>query len=168
MPLTKVLTVFQKVVHGISRRLNILGLCFVGFMMLLTVADVLLRWIFNRPITGVFEITEYLLVVIMAFTVPWCTIQDKQMKVDLVVSRFKRHIQVIIDTLTCMLSLAICIIITWHTFTEAIYIYESGRASALLEVPAYPVYFLLSFGFGVLSLTAASRLIDFFKEVRKR
>jgi TRAP-type C4-dicarboxylate transport system permease small subunit len=49
-------------VNLVSRWFNYLGVGVLTIMMLLTVSDVLLRFVFNRPILGTLELTEYMMV----------------------------------------------------------------------------------------------------------
>ena len=60
----------DKVVSPLSKCLHWLGATLLFGMMLLTTADVILRYFFNRPITGSFELTQYLMVMIVSLLLP--------------------------------------------------------------------------------------------------
>ena len=54
-------------IFSLSRGLNIVGVSTLMVMMVLTVADVSLRYLINQPIPGAFELTEFLLVILASF-----------------------------------------------------------------------------------------------------
>ena len=71
-------------------RAFIAGLCgwvaaaFLAAMMLLTVADVVLRAVFNRPIRGTFELIELLLACTFFLALPAVFLRDENLVVDIV------------------------------------------------------------------------------------
>jgi TRAP-type C4-dicarboxylate transport system permease small subunit len=157
--LNKWLTGYNKGIYSISRVLNFVGVIILTLLMLLTVADVFMRRVFNKPILASFELTEYLMTVILFFTIAWATVQGKLIRVDLFIMRLPSRTQLIFDLTTCILSLAIAIIITWRSFVEMIFIYELQRASLILKIPAYPFYFMLAIGCIMLCLAIINQLI---------
>ena len=61
-----------------------LAAAFVAAMMLLTVADVVLRAVFNRPIRGTLEIVELLLACTFFLALPAVFLRDENLVVDVV------------------------------------------------------------------------------------
>ena len=64
-------------------------------MMGLTAADVACRYIFNRPIIGVFELTEYLVLILIFSFIGYTQSQGGHVSVDLLLPRLPasyRHI----------------------------------------------------------------------------
>ena len=71
------------------RSLNVL-LAYAGSyvlfgMMLLTIFDVIGRYVFNSPITGAFEITEAMMVTMVFFFIGYAQAKKSHVAVDLVV-----------------------------------------------------------------------------------
>ena len=60
----------DKVVNPLSRVCHGIGSVILAFMMFITAADVCLRYFFNRPIMGAYELTEITLVVWMIRSAP--------------------------------------------------------------------------------------------------
>ncbi|HJO85999.1 MAG TPA: TRAP transporter small permease, partial [Rhodospirillales bacterium] len=67
-------------------------------MMVLTFVDVWARYGFNAPIPGGFEITEYLLVILIYAALPLVTARDEHVTVDVLdslipeaITRIQRH-----------------------------------------------------------------------------
>ena len=121
------------------------------FMMLLTVADVFLRYVFNRPIVGGTEITE-LMMVPLALGMGWCVLKDKTIKMGLIVDNLPLKVQSIITSITYTIGFSAFIFITWRTFLESVRVERLNGMTAILRIPTYPFYGLLGFCFAILTL----------------
>lgn len=150
----------MKIITRLSRVLNIAAACAMAVMMLLTVSDVFLRYFFNRPIIGVTELTELLMVCVGFLGLAWCATKGQHLKVDLVMSRFPARVQTNVDSITLFAGLCVCVFITWQSFLESMTSLRFHSTSSLLKVPDYPFYFVLTLGFAILCLAIAIELIQ--------
>ena len=121
-------------------------------MMLLTVAEVFLRYVFNRPIIGCTEYIEYLMVFVGFLGLAWCASKGMHVKVELLVSRFSERAQGIVDTINALLVIAVCVILIWRSFVESIDARLIHWASTITDIPWYPFYYVIAFGFFLLFL----------------
>jgi len=87
----------NNIIHGLKRVVNPLVriIAFVAagvlaLMMFLTAADVLLRYIFNRPISGTWELTSYMMVVMVSFGLSYCALVKGLISVEVLTSRFSQ------------------------------------------------------------------------------
>jgi TRAP-type C4-dicarboxylate transport system permease small subunit len=147
-------------VNRISRWFNYLGVGVLTIMMLLTVSDVLLRYLFNRPILGTLELTEYMMVPVVFLGLAWCAARRENIKVDILISRLKTRPRAILDSITCFLSLVVMVFITWQNFMETGNIWESYRVSDILHVPAYPFFVVLTLGCFLLCVVLVINLVE--------
>lgn len=147
-------------VNRISRWSNYLGVGVLIIMMLLTVSDVLLRYLFNSPILGTLELTEYMMVPVVFLGLAWCAVRRENIKVDILVSRLKTRPRAILDSLTCFLSLVVMVFITWQNFLETGNIWDSYRVSDILHVPAYPFFVVLTLGCFLLCIVLLINLVE--------
>jgi len=154
-------------VAAISRWLNVLGILVLGALIAVTVLDVLGRSILKRPILGTFELTEYMLSVIVFSTVAWCAVAKSHIKVDIVTSHLSGRVQAIMGLLTHILSLGLLVVITWQCIVEALAVTEVGKSSTMLNVPAYPFYWLMSLGLLVLCLQLLVEIFQYGSKVRR-
>jgi len=121
-------------------------------MMFLTTADVTLRYFLNRPIKGAFELSEFMMVVIVFFGLAYTAAQRGHVSVELVVSRFGERVQALIDSVTSLLSLGIFSLITWQTALNAKAAWLSGEVSMDLQLPVFVFKSLVPLGSLVLCL----------------
>ena len=150
----------MKIIHFLSRIMNILASAVLVAMMLLTVSDVCLRYFLRRPILGTTELTENMMVCLAFSALAWCAAQQGHLKVDLVMSRFSPRIQAVCDSLTLMVGLIMVALIAWRSFMEGLVVRELNIISSLIKIPAFPFYFVVAVGCALLCLVMAVQLIQ--------
>jgi len=134
-------------------------------MMFLTATDVILRYIFNRPISGAYEVIEYMMAILIPFGLAYCALQGGHVSVDLLVSRFRKKIQLIISTITTLFCLILFVLITWQ---NVIYIkehFEANLTSAVLLIPVYPFVAAVAIGSAALCLVLVLDFLNYLSEV---
>jgi TRAP-type transport system small permease protein len=156
--LQKQTNIFEAIIKSISRIASIAGMIVLVLMMLLTVADVFLRFAFRRPILGSTELTEYMMV-FLSLGMAWCLLQGKSIRMDMIVERFSARGQASIDSITYIISLGILVLMTWHMFTEGIAIRSMMLTSSTLRIPTYPFYWVFSLGLLIFSLAVLINLV---------
>ena len=142
-----------------SFSLAYLGAITLFALMALTTADVVGRYIFNAPILGVFEVTEFMvLIVVFSFIGRTQSLQG-HISVDLFVMHLPRRIQASIDLFTHTLCLLLMILITWMGVERAFEMMEAGENSLNLRIPDYPFVFFLVLGCAVMCIEYIRDLI---------
>ena len=104
----------ERTIKRISRAFGMVAVIILVAMMLLTVAEVFLRYVFNHPIIGCTEYIEYLMVFVGFLGLAWCASKGLHVKVDLLVSRFPERAQGFIDTINALFVIAVCVVLIWH------------------------------------------------------
>lgn len=163
-----VIATYKRIITRIAHLCGVLGVISLLILVLLTVADVFLRYFFNSPILGGYELTEYLLIPIVFFSIPWTTKEKSNVRVDLIVGNFKDKRRAIIYAVSCVLSIIVTFVFAWFTVPQAFYIRESRIVSESLEIPAYPFYLLTALGFFILFFILIDNLIDFITEAKAK
>ena len=146
----------MKTISLLSRLFGYVSTAVLGLMMLLTVADVFLRYFFNAPISGTTEITEFMLVVVFP-ALAWCAVTGKMVKVDLLMAHFPSRVQAIVDSITLFLALGVFVIITWQSFLESKVV---DSTTSLLGLPSAPFYWVMTVGLVLFCLAIATLVIE--------
>jgi TRAP-type C4-dicarboxylate transport system permease small subunit len=155
-------TIPQKI-ETVSRYLSYIGNAALFVMMCLSTADVVGRYLFNKPITGVFEITEFLMLIIIFSYLALTQSSKSHINVDILVPHLPTKLQLIIERFNHLLCLCFMILITLMGVEKAIELKEVGEASTLLKLPNYPFAYFLVFGCFVFCLEFIADLIMLFK-----
>lgn len=150
----------MRIIHSLSRIMNIAASAVLAAMTLLTVSDVFLRYFFKKPILGTTEITENMMVCLTFFALAWCAIQQSHLKVDLVMSRFSPKMQAVVESITSSAGLAMVALIAWRSFIEALAMQELNIISSLLKMPVYPFYHVVALGSALLCIVMITQVIE--------
>jgi TRAP-type transport system small permease protein len=157
--------VFEIVATQSSRILGILAIVFIMAIMVLTVADVLMRAIFNSPISGSIELCQYFIVVGGFLGLAWCTVKGAHVRVDMLVNRLRPRAQLWFEIGNYILALAVAPLVTWRLFAQGIFAFHEGVSSATLEIPAYPFYVISAIGYGLFSVIVIISLVKAINKV---
>ena len=154
----------MKIIDAIPRIAGLVAMGVLFLMMLLTVADVVLRAALNKPIIGTTEIIEQMMVAVVFLGLGWCALQGKQIRVELFVSRYTPGTQRVIDLIVYLVGLLLVGMICWRTTVEILTVKRLGLTCAYIEVPKFPFYALAAIGWTVLFVAMASLFVKRIKD----
>ena len=157
----------MRAISFISRVMGYVSGFVLSAMMLITVVDIFMRYLFSQALTGTSEVVEYMMVCMVFFGLAWCALKGRHITVDLVVSRLSPKAQAIVDIITYVLGLCLCFVLSWHTFLESLLQHRAGFTSQFLKVPTYPFYVVIALGFAMLFLAILSLLVRKVAELLK-
>jgi TRAP-type C4-dicarboxylate transport system permease small subunit len=129
---------FLDAVKGTSSVLSAVAGAALAFLMLLTVADVVLR-LFGHPIVGTYELVAVSGAVAIGLSLPITSWVRGHIYVDSFVARLPRVPRVAFAVATRMLVLGLFLVIGWNLFKYAGSLRRAGEVTPTLHVPFYPV-----------------------------
>lgn len=130
-------------------------------LMLMTTSDVISRSFFNKPIAGSFELSEYMLAVMILLGAAYTQQVKGHVWVDFFTVRFSQRVQNVFRVMTDLASLFIIAVLVVTGYIQA---HEEKAVSDMLRIPQWPFKMLVCFGGGLLWLEL---LIDLFESVGK-
>lgn len=129
------------------------GVLATVIMMLLTSADALSRYAFNRPIMGAYEITEkYLMVAAIYLGLSYAYRGGVFIRVTFVVDRLPPAFKLAANYFAHVVSLAFCLVVLVATTGQALRGLRDDTELSSLPILVGPAYCLVPLGF--LALTA--------------
>lgn len=147
---------------------NVAGGIILTAMMLLVTGDVLGRYLFNSPIHGTTEITEFMMVGLLYFTLAHTQALKAHIRVDMLVSLFSPRARLICEEITYFLGFILLALITWQSLVSAIQAWKIGETTfGLILFPLFPAKVLIPIGCFIVCLRL---ILDFFhglKNLRK-
>jgi TRAP-type C4-dicarboxylate transport system permease small subunit len=129
---------FLAVVKGASSVLSAVAGAALAFLMLLTVADVVLR-IFGRPIVGTYELVAVTGAVAIGLSLPITSWVRGHIYVDSFVERLPRPARTVIAVATRLLVFCLFLLAGWNLLRYAGSLRRAGEVTPTLHVPFYPV-----------------------------
>lgn len=149
---------------GCERALTFLAVVATFVMMLVTTADAVGRYVFNRPILVAFELTtNYLMIAAVFLAMPFTYREGGNIRVTFLVDRFCGRARLAVDHVVQLVSLLYCAALTVATFSQARHIMRTGTTFTTVDLPLWPGHLVVAVA---LFLVALMMLLDL-PEVRK-
>ncbi len=154
------MTSIRRIIHGISRWLNRIAGLFIVLLMFLSFSDVFLRYAFNLPISGTYEISGLMALVFISLSLAQTQIENGHIRVDILIHTLSSKKKVFLESFSRIVCLCISSVTSWQSFLYARSLAEVGEASQTEKIPFAPFAYIIAAGFAVLSLVLLVNLID--------
>ena len=130
--------------QAVSRQLARLSCLVLVAIVLLTVTDTALRYLFNAPIAGSNEMVEIMLSFLIMLALPVCTVNRAHVTVDLLDGMLGRTGRRIADIINGGLALILLFFLSKRCMDKAGDALEFGDATIYLGFPQWPIYATIS------------------------
>ena len=142
-------------VQTASRFLTRAAALFLVAMMMITVIDIPLRWPFNVPIHGTFDLVELFLVAMVYLAIPETFLREEHVVVEIIDHVIGRRLRAILKALSTGLALALLVAMEIYMIEPALDMYEFGDVTKDLEIPKiiHWIPILLGIGCSILAVT---------------
>ena len=135
-------------------------------MMLLTTVDVVLRYVFHNPLVGTFEVSEFMMVTIVFFSMAYTQHRKGHVAVDVIIGRLSQRKQALVDLFNHTATIIILLLITWRSSLTALELYDTMETTGTIPIPSFPFVFIVALGclaMGIELLKDCIRIIGSFK-----
>jgi TRAP-type C4-dicarboxylate transport system permease small subunit len=130
-------------------------------MMFMITADVIMRYVFNSPIQGTFELSEFCLVWIVFLSIAYIQSHKGHIKIDIATSWMPMKGQMILDIFSYFLGIAFFAIVFWQSGKMAWNAWViKDHTMGLVEFPLWPAKFLVPYGAGLICLQFLSNIVQ--------
>jgi TRAP-type C4-dicarboxylate transport system permease small subunit len=162
--LERVINSLYRILKPINSVASSAGMGCLAAMMFLTAADVLLRYLFNKPIMGSYELIQYMMVITITVGLACCGLGKGHVTLDALTSRLPRRTRAIIDSIVGLLSLIIVLLITRQTCIYITTLQKSQLTSTVLLIPVYPFVAIVAFGVAFFCVVLMLHFLEFILE----
>ncbi len=152
-------------VQLVARVFGYLAAFFLSAMMLLTVADIVLRTFFGMPIRGMLELIELGLACTIFVALPAVFLRDEHLVVDVIDHVAPAPVVRVLDLAGALVSLALLAVMAWQMLPLARTMHEFGDVTSDLSIPK--IYYWVPVLLGVVA-SAVSTLVFIARWRRKR
>jgi TRAP-type C4-dicarboxylate transport system permease small subunit len=132
----------RKVVSGAAGFMNNLGGLVLTAMMLITVVDVILRFL-AKPITGTYELVFLGGAVVIACAIPRTSEEGGHVNVDLISDRLSPVARRVMTVFNKLCGIGFFFLLGWNLFALGTTLFTKEEVSLTLHVPYYPVAYVL-------------------------
>ena len=124
--------------EGLSQTIAILGLIGLIAVTLLTIGDVLLRWLFSAPIDGLNEITRLLYAIIMASFFPTALAGHNHISIRFLGTWLGPRIKAKLDAFANLMTLIFFVLVGWQFIVFTGELAENNETTWILAWPVAP------------------------------
>ena len=142
--------------------ISYIGVAFVVCLALMTGIDVFGRYAFNSPIRGGVDLTELLLVVIVACGIVVTTAEDNHITVDSVFDKLPPHGKKILLIFGSAVSVLMFAIFVWQGGIGTKDAIRSATGTLMLDIPVFPFKFILALGFFISLIFSIRQFVRLF------
>jgi len=141
----------------------------VLFMMLAISYSVLTRYLFNRPIAWVVEISSYLMLYITFLGTAWLLRRNGHVEIDLFTSHLSPRRKALLKSITSIGGGLVGFILTWKGSVVTIDYFERGvTVMGILNTPQFLLMAIIPIGGFLLLVEFILRIFHFGKEAFKK
>ncbi len=158
----------SEAVDGLNERIGRVVCWGIMIVMVLQVAQVILRKVFNNPQIWVWDINGQLTIAFSMLAGGYVLLHDSHVRMDLVYARLSPRKRIVVELITFPVFLFLFILVVWKGGEMAWHswkILEKGR-NLMWKPPIYPVKTTLFVGGVLLLLQGLSRFIKSLAELR--
>jgi TRAP-type C4-dicarboxylate transport system permease small subunit len=151
----------------VERVLSIVAGLIMLVLTCLTAIDVLLRFLLNKPIPGLYELSELMLIGIVFLSIAYVQARKEHLRIDVLASKFPSKVQFILNIFGYLAGVFVFLLIAWRSGYIAWQAWALGDySSGLVQWPIWPAKTVVPVGAGLISLRLIRDLYDEF--VRSR
>ena len=150
---------FEKVVAGISDFFNMVASAALVLMMVLSCADIFMRYLFNRPITGTYDLVGLSGAVLVSFALPYTMLKKGHVAVEILVQSLSRGKRLVIETFSHLLGISLFLVLVWQAILLSRDMKAAGEVTPTVHLPFYPIVYCMALCFFALSLAILVNLL---------
>lgn len=161
-------TPLERVIRRILSGVMYAGMGAMLVLMLLTVIHATGRYGLNMPIMGLVEISSFLLVIIIFSSGAYTEVERAHITIGTIVDTLSDRTQAIIDSISYIFSLGLCLVAFWYTIKQAMFYYDERYTSMILGILHFPFVLYVAIGWITLAAAIFLRLLRFLPRAVRR
>ncbi|MBQ9032069.1 MAG: TRAP transporter small permease [Parasporobacterium sp.] len=136
-----------------------IAVAMVVVMAVMYVIDVVGRLIFSSQMKGTFEIAQFMLCMIVFIAYPYAQVRRGHIHVGFIMNHVPKKPKTVILAFGFLWGAICCGIVAYALWTQGDFVLKSGKASQVLQIPFYPIYYASSVLMGFFGFTILMDLI---------
>lgn len=112
---------------------------------LLTICDVLMRWLFKSPIAMVSDVAPLIIVVVVAALFPYALAERYHIAMEFLGSTLGLRTRLWLKAIVALVTLVFFVLLAWQIVVYTIDLHERGQTTWVVQIPAAPWWVVVSF-----------------------
>lgn len=145
----------------VTRITEYMGGILIISLCLVTVIDVVGRYIFKSPLLGGLELSELLLAILVGLGLVTVTARSEHIIVDILIVKLHSSTQRILLIIASFASAVFLGLLSWESIVYSLRSLEVGEFTFVLRLPVYLAKFLFTLGCFLAFIVLVGQIIDF-------
>lgn len=124
----------------ISKPTAIIGVAFLLLASGLTIADVVSRWVFSKPLIFIHDLFGLSIILVVAATFPTGVLQRKHVAIQFFGTWMGRHASRLLDAFAALLTAVFLAVVAWQVTEVAMNKADINDYTYVLRIPTAPVW----------------------------
>lgn len=130
------------------------------FLMFMTALDVLLNQMFKIRVSGYYELTEVLLIVLVFFAMGYTQQHQGHVSIEFVYERMPLIVQKVFYIISCLVQLLAVCLMTWRLYVYGQRLFAGNYITAVLDIPLGIAAMLGTVGLALYALAVLADLVS--------
>ena len=154
------LSIDQPLVVALRRQLEYLAAFALCVLILITVLDVVGRYILNAPLPGAFEYVRALMAFVTFAALPLVCARNEHLRAGILDHLISQRLNLLREPVIQWLSVTVLIAITWRLWAEAVAKWKSGEMLSSINLPLwFPIGFMAAMCVAAVVVTLALAVV---------
>jgi TRAP-type transport system small permease protein len=148
-----------RLLKGAAATASTMAVAALALLAAITVLDVGGRYLFNKPLFGAVEISEFLMVILGFGGLALAELRNGHITVDFFITSLPPRLQALLGAVGALLSVVFWSFVAWRAAVHANRVADAGEVSANWLLPTYPFYLAVTLGSGLFALVLIARVV---------
>jgi TRAP-type transport system small permease protein len=157
-----------RAIRAVNTSLHYVAGALIIGVVVITVYNVVGRWLFDAPLQGTVELTELAMVGIVYLGMAYAQQQNGHIAVDLLYQRLGRRWQSALDAFGAIVGVVVVALVGWRLYAYAGVLEVGGRTTASRRIPLYPFAYLAIVGLAAYGLAIATTFVRRLRDAARR
>ncbi len=158
----------QRIARTISHILGSAGIGFIIILMFITCIDVLGRYIFNRPLSGTYELSELCMASLTLLGWAYTQALKSHIDIDLLYTHLPRKTRTVLDLIIPLLGIALFVFVAWQSIYFITDSFKWHETTEMLKIPTWTFKSLIFIGAVAISLQFLADFITALQKTMRR
>ena len=150
----------QPLVTALRKTLEYLAACALCLLILITVLDVVGRYMLNAPLPGAFEYVRALMAFVTFAALPLVCARNEHLRAGILDHLISRRLSLLREPVIQLLSMMVLVVIGWRLWAEAVAKWKSGEILSSIKLPLwFPIGFMAAMCVAAVVVTLALAVV---------
>jgi len=164
---TKAAKYINKALSYPSNLVAAMAMAAIVFVVMMTVVDVLGRWLFHAPVTGAADLVTLSFALIVWGPMALAALKGSHVALTTLVDRLPRSPRLGLDLIIALVTSATLAFLGWRLMVHGMYLWDMKSWTGVLKIAFAPFVYFAAFSCALMALAFLARVPEIVGKIRK-